>query len=43
MKALFFTTFMVALCYGQVPMVRPQVVGRAVQEGQVTTDRKSVV
>ena len=38
MRALFFTTtFMVALCYGQAPSVRPQVVGRAVQEGQVTT------
>src|SRR5215831_11895540 len=38
MKALLFcTTFMVALCCGQVPAVRPQVVGRAVQEGQVTT------
>ena len=36
MKALF--TFLVAaLCYAQVPAVRPQVVGRAVQEGQVTT------
>ena len=38
MKVLFFvTTFMVALCYGQFPTVRPQVVGRAVQEVQVTT------
>ena len=41
MKALFFfcTTFLVELgqFYGQVPAVRPQVVGRAVQEGQVTT------
>jgi hypothetical protein len=36
MKALFCTTFLVA-CYGQIPTVRPQVVGRAVQEGQVTT------
>jgi len=37
MKALFCTTFLVALCYAQVPEVRPQVVGRAVREGQVTT------
>ena len=38
MKALLFcATFLVALCYAQVPEVRPQVVGRAVQEGQVTT------
>src|SRR6516162_8243735 len=37
MKALFLTTFLVALCYAQVPAVRPQVVGRALQEGQVTT------
>jgi hypothetical protein len=37
MKALFLTTFLIALCYAQVPAVRPQVVGRAVQEGQVTT------
>ena len=38
MKVLFCfcTTFLVA-CYGQIPAVRPQVVGRAVQEGQVTT------
>jgi len=36
MKALF-CLFPVALCYGQAPVVRPQVVGRAVQEGQVTT------
>src|SRR5215467_4465946 len=36
MKALFFTTFLVP-CYAQVPAVRPQVVGHAVQEGQVTT------
>ena len=38
MRALFLaTTFMVAQCYGQVPSVRPQVVGPAVQEGQATT------
>src|SRR5215831_12466848 len=37
MKALFFTTFLIVLCHAQVPAVRPQVVGRAVQEGQVTT------
>jgi len=37
MKVLFCATFLVALCYAQVPEVRPQVVGRAVQEGQVTT------
>src|SRR5215469_3597833 len=37
MKAVLCTTFLVLLCYGQVPAVRPQVVGRAVQEGQVTT------
>src|SRR5215471_19159683 len=37
MKALFFTTFLVVLCHAQVPAVRPQVVGRAVHEGQVTT------
>lgn len=38
MKALFLaTTFTVALCYGQLPAVRPQVVGRAAQEGQLTT------
>ena len=36
MKALFSLTFLVA-CYGQAPIVRPQVVGSAVQEGQVTT------
>ena len=36
MKALFSLTFLVA-CYGQSPIVRPQVVGSAVQEGQVTT------
>ena len=37
MKVLFCATFLLALCYAQVPEVRPQVVGRAVQEGQVTT------
>src|SRR5215469_12992015 len=37
MKAVLCTTFLVVLCYAQVPEVRPQVVGRAVQEGQVTT------
>ena len=37
MKALFCATFLVALSNAQVPEVRPQVVGRAVQEGQVTT------
>lgn len=37
MKTVFCAAFLVALSNAQVPEVRPQVVGRAIQEGQVTT------
>src|SRR5690349_23052172 len=36
MKTVLCAAFLVALSNAQVPEVRPQVVGRAVQEGQVT-------